>query len=157
MVFTRYGDWDTVLNLVRSQASWIRKWNSLWQSGLIRSGRVSRAGPTNGVKWELHPLHCSEPALNGWLCLDHSHFLWEAAEENVVLYGRRRRGMGAMVRNAWFAFQFNPLNHFTRIVNAEMRQPKSERGTYALACHTNLEPDVIVSLIHQTVRRSTQR
>ena len=68
------------------------------------------------------------------VCTDHCHFLREAPEEVVVsgLHGRRRCAMGAVVRNSdrtlvKFTYQLD------RIVNAELRQPKSEQGRSSLS------------------------
>jgi hypothetical protein len=61
---------------------------------------------------------------------DYRYLLREATKEIVVpgLYGRRRCSMGAVVRSILVWFWDVLFTGCGRIVNAEMRQPKSERG-----------------------------
>jgi hypothetical protein len=63
-------------------------------------------------------------------CIDNCYLLREATKEIMVpgLYGRRRRSMGAVVRSILALFWDVLFIYCGRIVNAEMRQPKSERG-----------------------------
>ena len=70
-----------------------------------------------------------------FVCADRPHVLGETTKEVLVsgLRGRRRGAMGAVVRFA----PYYPENTFVyspspRVINAEVRQHKSERGLY---CH----------------------
>lgn len=68
-------------------------------------------------------------------CTDPGHFFGKETQKVVVpsVCRRRRRSMGTMVRRILhFSFDLDSTifpTHPNRIVNAELRQPKSDRGT----------------------------